>query len=1020
MKNSINDNKKENLNKIKLDSIHLEILYRSLYILKKKFEKYKNDIKSIYTKYYPEQNKSLTQSDFPIIKIVNFFPLLQEIFEKIKITIPRLTDIKTLFNYDISKFDKNSKEHLESIKLMEKNIFLNNKKNLEKYNKIFYSKKIEPIVDYFIRRGNGNDLTEIKCITEYDRKGRVINTFNKLLENIGIKNSFKSITKNPKDEFDIIKEKGDSLYIEILPIILADFLQENNDFAVIDLDINDKNFISEIKSLFDENLIKKINSEKDTNIFLSYKNNNNINNIKNNEKINLSLEEQKKLCETKKYKLEKNIKFYQNLLTNKKKKNESYNYIIDFISKMESEKDRLDKEIKELTLKINAIIFEEQKLERKKEKKKEGKQDEKLHEIFNFYCSQHNAPSPYPTFAQIEYKGNHMNVSEFCKFCTEFKIPLKHDKLIEIYNKRVPLIDKSEIDYNEFIILLEKISVIMNENKMNKFNLKIEKLNKKIKGLDVSSDSDEDINSNSDIKILTTKLEQYKKNLENLKTLNNTQLFNELKIFLEIDKPKKFRDKMKGFLYKYWDYTEKIERYAPLTKDEYQRVKKQVKLFKSMREKSAKEKEYKSEKLKQELYNKKKEQFIINNNKLIKKIKDKEEKKSYMLLKNLTSKKNERNNINFENIKSNTYEVIANSNMDLNKEMKEKLFINDDEENSDDELFNKNIIINNKKEKEEINDLNNIKNNEIKNVEIKDNKENKDINMNDSKNITNQNDNLSSINTSHTNASFEIKKLKINLKPKKKENIYFSSSNITGINDITEEMKQKELDKNKTDENNNIINNETNNNKKEINRYQVLFPTTPRLENDNNNIELKKNNPLNIFSNSNKKRPIGIYKNIQKPREISPIMNNNNKKINKVIHLEDSYNNKEKMVRNNSLEISNKKYNKNILENKTKNNNNNIRNYTENNQQQNNINLNPNVIKLPTLNFSKINTFGINNETNRMTAHFKESKSSNANIVNTVPNNNNVIILPSINNQRYNFFNKEKNLDNIDNNNNNI
>ena len=1020
MKNSINDNKKENLNKIKLDSIHLEILYRSLYILKKKFEKYKNDIKSIYTKYYPEQNKSLTQSDFPIIKIVNFFPLLQEIFEKIKITIPRLTDIKTLFNYDISKFDKNSKEHLESIKLMEKNIFLNNKKNLEKYNKIFYSKKIEPIVDYFIRRGNGNDLTEIKCITEYDRKGRVINTFNKLLENIGIKNSFKSITKNPKDEFDIIIEKGDSLYIEILPIILADFLQENNDFAVIDLDINDKNFISEIKSLFDENLIKKINSEKDTNIFLSYKNNNNINNIKNNEKINLSLEEQKKLCETKKYKLEKNIKFYQNLLANKKKKNESYNYIIDFISKMESEKDRLDKEIKELTLKINAIIFEEQKLERKKEKKKEGKQDEKLHEIFNFYCSQHNAPSPYPTFAQIEYKGNHMNVSEFCKFCTEFKIPLKHDKLIEIYNKRVPLIDKSEIDYNEFIILLEKISVIMNENKMNKFNLKIEKLNKKIKGLDVSSDSDEDINSNSDIKILTTKLEQYKKNLENLKTLNNTQLFNELKIFLEIDKPKKFRDKMKGFLYKYWDYTEKIERYAPLTKDEYQRVKKQVKLFKSMREKSAKEKEYKSEKLKQELYNKKKEQFIINNNKLIKKIKDKEEKKSYMLLKNLTSKKNERNNINFENIKSNTYEVIANSNMDLNKEMKEKLFINDDEENSDDELFNKNIIINNKKEKEEINDLNNIKNNEIKNVEIKDNKENKDINMNDSKNITNQNDNLSSINTSHTNASFEIKKLKINLKPKKKENIYFSSSNITGINDITEEMKQKELDKNKTDENNNIINNETNNNKKEINRYQVLFPTTPRLENDNNNIELKKNNPLNIFSNSNKKRPIGIYKNIQKPREISPIMNNNNKKINKVIHLEDSYNNKEKKVRNNSLEINNKKYNKNILENKTKNNNNNIRNYTENNQQQNNINLNPNVIKLPTLNFSKINTFGINNETNRMTAHFKESKSSNANIVNTVPNNNNVIILPSINNQRYNFFNKEKNLDNIDNNNNNI
>ena len=68
---------------------------------------------------------------------MNFFPLLQEIFDKIKITIPRLNDIKILFNYDISKFDKNSKEHLESIKLMEKNLFASNKKNLEKYNKIF-------------------------------------------------------------------------------------------------------------------------------------------------------------------------------------------------------------------------------------------------------------------------------------------------------------------------------------------------------------------------------------------------------------------------------------------------------------------------------------------------------------------------------------------------------------------------------------------------------------------------------------------------------------------------------------------------------------------------------------------------------------------------------------------------------------------------------------------------------------------------------------------------------------------
>ena len=68
-----------------------------------------------------------------------------------------------------------------------------------------------------------------------------------------------------------------------------------------------------------------------------------------------------------------------------------------------------------------------------------------------------------------------MNISEFCYFCTEFKIPSRHDKLIEIYNKRASLIDKSDIDFNKFIIILEKISLIMNENKINKYKEKIEK-----------------------------------------------------------------------------------------------------------------------------------------------------------------------------------------------------------------------------------------------------------------------------------------------------------------------------------------------------------------------------------------------------------------------------------------------------------------------------------------------------------------------------------------------------------------
>ena len=1012
MQNQIN-NSQENLNKIKIDSIRLEILYRSLYILKKKFEKFKKEIKSIYIKYYPEPNKSLSQYDFPITKIINFFPLLQEVFEKIKITIPRINDLKEIFNYDISKFDKNSKEHLESIKLMEKNLFEKNKINLEKYNKKFYTKKIEPIVDYFLMKGNGEDLTEIKCITEYDRKGRIINTFGKLLENIGIKSNFKLITKNPKDEYDNNIEKGDILYVEVLPIILADFLQENNDFVVIDLDSEDKKFLADIKKRFDDNLLQKINNGNNFNIFKTSASNKNNNSIKNSEKIILPPEERKKLCENKKYKLEKNIKFYQNLLLAKKNKGESYKYIIDFISKMEQEKARLEKELKELTLKINAIILEEQKVERKKEKKLK-RPDEKLYEIFRFYCSQHKAPSPFPTFDQIEFKGNHMNISEFCKFCKEFKIPISLDKLMEIYNKRNPLLDKSEIDFNEFIIILEKISLLMNENKINKYKKKIEKLNKKTKGLKVSSDSDEDINNNSDIKILSSKIVQYKKNIEYLKTLNNSQMFNELKKFLEIDKPKKLKDKMKGFLYKFWDYNEKIERYPQLTNDEYQRVKKQVKIFKSIREKSAKEKEYKNEKLKEELYNKKKEEFINNNKKLVKKIKDKEEKKSYILLKNFhIKKKSKRNEFNLDLIKSNTYEGIANSNLDLNQEEKEQLFIQDEEDNSDDELFKKydpNKKVENKEEKEE--DIMYRKNKE----DLNNNNDNNNKDNNNSRNVMNSNDNLSSINTSHTNATFEINALKMNLKPKKKDNIYFSSNNIIGISDITEEIKEKENDKNPEDsiiinldinKSHNTIDANNYSNKKNDIRYQDMYANTPRL---NNNDFKNRLNPIINNNYNNQQKLIGIYKNKNKSNDNYSLINKNNanKKENKLINLEDSYNKEKIGLINNSIDFSNNKYRVNTMENQ-----NNIGNNINNSSNNVNSELVKNknniqkIIQLPPLNLSNINTFGINNETNRITAHFKESKSSN--IVNTQPNNYNIIVLPSINNQRYNLLYNNQN-----------
>ena len=95
------------------------------------------------------------------------------------------------------------------------------------------------------------------------------------------------ITKSPKIDYHTNIEKCDILYIEVLQIILADFLQENNDFAIIDSDVDDAKYLSDIKTKLDDNPIKKMNRGKKSNIFMSSFSNRN--NNKNNENINLNL-----------------------------------------------------------------------------------------------------------------------------------------------------------------------------------------------------------------------------------------------------------------------------------------------------------------------------------------------------------------------------------------------------------------------------------------------------------------------------------------------------------------------------------------------------------------------------------------------------------------------------------------------------------------------------------------------------------------------------------------------------------
>jgi len=863
MKKMKNKHKKKynekQIERMKSDSIRLAILYRSLFILKYKFEKYKNEVNKVYDKYYGGEKKKLESYDHRVIKTANFFPLVQEIFNEMKITIPKIINPKDIFYFDIVNFDPNDKNHTESIKLMEKIVL--NKNNLDKYNKIYYTRKIKPLVDLFLKKKDSDDVTECYKITEYDRKGRVVNSCDKLFEMLGIKGGYKGLRKNPREEYDSYMKKGDILFVDTLPILIADFLQVNPEFVVINLDLNDNELINQIKTLFDNDILKKIKEEEDKNKKI----------VKKEPEIELT-EDQKKLRDlyNKKRKLEETLKLYQDLLSQKKLNGESYKYILDFIDKIKIQIAKLYEEIKELENKINGIT-EEKKLEDQLNEIlppiKGGATNEidlRMREIFSFYCSQHRAPASYPTFAQISYKVNHMNISEFCKFCKDFKIPLDIDKLMEIYNKREPINENSEINYNEFLMILYKISVYLNENKKRKLQKKIDKIKKRMEGGNVSSDSDENEEEMEDD---GNKLEKKQNELEHLNKLNFKGAYSELQKYLEIDKPKKYRDKMKGFLIRYHDDTEKIEKYESLTKEEIIKVQEKVEKFKKIREENEKEKENIKEKKKKELYEIKKVGFIEQNKRLLKRIKEKEVKKTYMMLKKIKKKEDQKCIINIDKP---TEELKIN----LNNEDKKLLYIDEDEENSDEEILEKYGVPKNKKiiKKEDkkinnnnLNDKINIENKEIKsdinnnNTSINNNNDNNNENNaeNTINNKTETNDNISGVNTSNTNSTNDIKVLKQNLKPKKKGNIYFSSNN-----DINNSIKESEKDKEKENTENikkeeeEKEEKEEKNEKNEKNNDKII--NLKNSYNNNKEKEEKNNNTINkintIKNNSEDKK----------------------------------------------------------------------------------------------------------------------------------------------------------------------
>ena len=181
------------------------------------------------------------------------------------------------------------------------------------------------------------------------------------------------------------------------------------------------------------------------------------------------------------------------------------------------------------------------KIKSKNDLSKEEKRELSIKEIFNFYSHQHSNAGHKATFDSIREKFEHLNISEFSKFCSEFKILIPKEKLVEIFKKSSAL--KKEMSFQEFKLALSKISIAINEDKINQ-------LKRRIKHFKNTLDY-----NNKNITIENLKKEQVdeliKKCQEDIKLFNkktNEELLEEFYEYLQIDDEEKYHQKMKGFV----------------------------------------------------------------------------------------------------------------------------------------------------------------------------------------------------------------------------------------------------------------------------------------------------------------------------------------------------------------------------------------------------------------------------------------------------------------------------------------
>ena len=115
-------------------------------------------------------------------------------------------------------------------------------------------------------------------MAEYDKKGTLIYYYDQIKElNKENEGKLKSKEITLQQEYENNLKENDILYVETLPVIIADFIQLNSDYVIINNELEDNDLNNEIKNLFDSEIVKKIENNN-----TKLKEENNEENIKDN------------------------------------------------------------------------------------------------------------------------------------------------------------------------------------------------------------------------------------------------------------------------------------------------------------------------------------------------------------------------------------------------------------------------------------------------------------------------------------------------------------------------------------------------------------------------------------------------------------------------------------------------------------------------------------------------------------------------------------------------------------------